>query len=68
MISNHDTIDPTILQTERQFRVGQRKGLDLTVLVDDSGEEGGSDSRDEIDELDQRCHEDESGVFEKNSY
>jgi hypothetical protein len=37
-------IDPTILQEEREFKLSQRGGLQVTVLVDDSEEEEGNNS------------------------
>jgi hypothetical protein len=37
-------IDPAILQEEKEFQLSQRGGLQVTIPVDDSAEEGGDDS------------------------
>jgi hypothetical protein len=37
-------IDPAILQEEREFQLSQRGGLQVTISVDDSAEEGGDNS------------------------
>jgi hypothetical protein len=37
-------IDPVILQEERKFQQSQRGGLQVTIPVDDSAEEGGDNS------------------------
>ena len=40
-------IDPAILQEEREFQLSQRGGLQVTIPVDDSADEGADNSRGE---------------------
>jgi hypothetical protein len=47
-------IDPTILQEEREFRLSQRGGLQLTIPVDNSEEEGGDNGARESEDKYQR--------------